>query len=295
MKISDFTFDGSGKFELSKHPHKIPDFYADTEEYEAMIADTRKEMDALQSMMYAHNRYGLLVIFQAMDAAGKDSCIKHAMSGVNPHGVQVHTFKRPTETELEHDYMWRTTMQLPERGRLTIFNRSYYEEVLVVRVHPEILTNVQRIPAEQTTDLGKVWKERYADMVNFENYLHRNGIRVVKIFLNVSKHEQAKRFLERINEPAKNWKFAEADLKERGFWDEYMQAYQDAINHTASAKCPWYIVPADDKKNARLISSQIIIEAMKDLKMEYPRLSAEQLAGLERSKAQLMKEMKDKT
>ncbi|SDF20538.1 polyphosphate:nucleotide phosphotransferase, PPK2 family [Dyadobacter soli] len=266
----DYRYDGSKKFDISKAKTRFKDIYADKAEYEAMQEESAKELDELQSMMYAHNRYGLLVIFQAMDAAGKDGTIKHVLSGVNPVGVKIHSFKRPTETELGHDFLWRTNLVLPQRGTITIFNRSYYEEVLVVKVQPEILTHSQRLPVELTEDTDKLWKNRYSDIKNLEKYLYRNGIRVIKFFLNVSKEEQAERLIERIEDPSKNWKFEEQDVKVRDQWAEYMQAYEDAINATASKKAPWYVIPADDKKNLRLTVAKIVSEELKKMKMTYP-------------------------
>lgn len=266
----DYRYDGSKKFDISKAKTRSKDIYADKAEYEAMQNESAKELDELQSMMYAHNRYGLLVIFQAMDAAGKDGTIKHVLSGVNPVGVKIHSFKRPTETELGHDFLWRTNQVLPQRGTITIFNRSYYEEVLVVKVQPEILTQSQRLPVELTEDLDKLWKHRYSDIRNLEKYLYRNGIRVIKFFLNVSKEEQAERLIERIEDPSKNWKFEEQDVKVRDQWSEYMQAYEEAINETASKKAPWFVIPADDKKNLRLIVGKIIAEELKKMNMTYP-------------------------
>ncbi|MFD2523790.1 polyphosphate kinase 2 family protein [Emticicia soli] len=275
IEVNDFLFDGSGKFSISDTKTKIKDFYQDKEDYETSLADLNKQMDELQSMMYAHNRFGLLVIFQAMDAAGKDGTLKAVFSGVNPQGLNVHSFKRPNDTELEHDFLWRTTLQLPQRGSITVFNRSYYEEVLVVKVHPEIVTQNQRLPVELTDDMDKLWKHRYEDITNFETYLHRNGIRVVKFFLNVSKEEQAERLIERIQDPTKNWKFDEQDVKERGFWNDYQQAYEDLINATSTQKSPWYIIPADDKKNMRLIVAKVIVNELKRLDMSYPEATAE--------------------
>jgi PPK2 family polyphosphate:nucleotide phosphotransferase len=270
FNLDDYRYDGSKKFDIKKVKTRFKDIYADKDEYEAMQTESSRELDELQSKMYAHNRYGLLVVFQAMDAAGKDGTIKHVLSGVNPVGVKIHSFKRPTETELGHDFLWRTNQVLPQRGTITIFNRSYYEEVLVVKVQPEILTQSQRLPLELTEDLEKVWKHRYSDIRNLEKYLYRNGIRVIKFFLNVSKEEQAERLIERIEDPSKNWKFEEQDVKVRDKWDEYMQAYEDCINETASKKAPWYVVPADDKKNLRLTVARIVAEELKQMKMEYP-------------------------
>lgn len=277
---ADYRVDGTQKFEIKKAKTSFKDIYKDKAEYESMQLDSAKELDELQSMMYAHNRYGLLVIFQAMDAAGKDGTIKHVLSGVNPVGVKIHSFKRPTETELEHDFLWRSNLVLPQRGTITIFNRSYYEEVLVAKVNPEIITQSQRLPVELTEDMDKLWKHRYSDIRNLEKYLYRNGIRVIKFFLNVSKEEQASRLIERIEDPSKNWKFEEQDVVVRGQWDEYMKAYQDCINNTATKKAPWYVIPADDKKNLRLTVSKIIVEELEKMKMTYPDAGPERTEEL---------------
>jgi len=282
IDIEDFLFDKPGKFSIDHTKTKIKDFYEDKEDYETSLADMHRQMDNLQSMMYAHNRYGLLVIFQALDAAGKDGTLKAVFSGVNPQGLKCYSFKRPTEVELEHDFLWRTTLQLPERGSITVFNRSYYEEVLITKVHPEIVLQNQRLPEELTDNMAKLWENRYEDIKNLEVYLHRNGIRVVKCFLNVSKKEQAERLIERINDPAKNWKFDETDVKERGFWNEYQQAYEDLINATSTNKCPWYVIPADDKKNMRLIVASIVLHELKHLKMEYPETNETHQAALKK-------------
>ncbi|CAG4989211.1 Polyphosphate:ADP phosphotransferase [Dyadobacter sp. CECT 9275] len=276
----DFRVDGAKKFDIKKAKTRFKDIYDSKEEYELMQAASAAALDELQSRMYAHNRYGLLVIFQAMDAAGKDGTIKHVLAGVNPVGVKIHSFKRPSETELSHDFLWRTSQVLPQRGTITIFNRSYYEEVLVVKVEPGILTSSQRIPAELTENLPKVWEHRYKDIKNLEKYLYRNGIRVIKFFLNVSKKEQADRLIERIEDPSKNWKFEEQDIAVRAKWGEYMQAYEDCINATASEKAPWYVIPADDKKNMRLTIAKIIEEELKKMKMDYPETSPERTEEL---------------
>ncbi|MPR34520.1 polyphosphate kinase 2 family protein [Salmonirosea aquatica] len=270
FKSEDFRYNGDKKFSLKKVDTKIPDLYEDKDEYKKMLEDNADELDELQSMMYAHNRYGLLVILQAMDAAGKDGTLKRVFAGVNPIGVRIHSFKRPSENELGHDFMWRSSVLLPQRGTITVFNRSYYEEVLVVKVHPEIVTHVQRLPAELTEDLDKLWENRYEDIKNSEKYLYHNGIRVVKFFLNVSKKEQADRLIARIEDPSKNWKFEEGDVKERESWDSYMEAFEECINATATEKAPWYVIPADDKKNMRIIVGRIITEEMKKLDMRYP-------------------------
>lgn len=276
----DFRYDGSQEFILKKAPTKIDDLYDSKEGYEQVLAESSEKLDELQSLMYAHNRYGLLVIFQAMDAAGKDGTLKRVFAGVNPIGIKIHSFKRPTETELGHDYLWRSSVLLPQRGTITVFNRSYYEEVLVVKVHPEILTQVQRLPTELTGDPDRVWKHRYKDINNAEKYLYRNGIRVVKFFLNVSKKEQAERLIERIEDPSKNWKFEEGDVKEREFWDDYMQAYEQCINATATKKAPWYVIPADDKKNMRLMVGKILTEEISKMDLSYPEVTETRRAEL---------------
>jgi PPK2 family polyphosphate:nucleotide phosphotransferase len=228
-------------------------------------------MAELQDVLYAQDRWSLLLIFQAMDAAGKDGTIKHVMSGVNPQGCQVSSFKGPTSEDLDHDYLWRCVKQLPERGRIGIFNRSYYEETLVVRVHPEFLA-AQKLPAECVTK--SIWEERFQDIRAFERYLLRNGTVVVKFFLHVSKEEQQKRFLERLDNPEKNWKFSLNDAKERGFWDDYMDAYEQTIRETATENSPWYVVPADNKWFTRVIVAAGVIDALASLKLQYPKVSA---------------------
>jgi PPK2 family polyphosphate:nucleotide phosphotransferase len=244
----------------------------------SMLAD-------LQDKLYAQDRMSLLVVFQALDAAGKDSTVKHVMSGVNPAGVQVHAFKAPSQEELDHDYLWRCWRALPERGRIGIFNRSYYEEVLVVRVHRAILAG-QKLPRELVTK--DLFKDRLRDIAHFEDYLTRNGTRVLKFFLHVSKEEQKKRFLERIEEPAKNWKFAAADVKERAHWDEYMQAYEDAIRATATDDCPWYVVPADNKWFTRLVVAGAIVRALEDMGLSYPAIDAAKRKELEAAQQMLL-------
>ena len=229
-------------------------------------------MSSLQQLLYASDRYALLLIFQGIDAAGKDGAIRHVMSGVNPQGCDVFSFKQPSAEELEHDFLWRTTRCLPQRGRIGIFNRSYYEEVLVVRVHPEMLLN-EGLP-EESRDPKTIWKERYRSIVDLEEHLHRNGTRIVKFFLHLSKNEQRKRFLARIDEPDKNWKFSLADVHERKYWKDYADAFEACLNATSTHHAPWYVVPADDKENARLIVSQILLDTLNELKMSYPRSSA---------------------
>ncbi|MEI6059912.1 MAG: polyphosphate kinase 2 family protein [Bacteroidota bacterium] len=241
----------------------------------------------MQDKLYAQDKWSLLLIFQAMDAAGKDGAIKHVMSGINPQGCEVTSFKSPSAEELDHDYLWRCMKQLPERGRIGIFNRSYYEEVLVVRVHEEILDS-QKLPDKLITD--SIWDDRLNDMRNFESYLNRNGTVVVKFFLNLSKNEQKKRFLERIDKPDKNWKFSSADMNERKYWKQYMQAYEELIRKTATEKSPWYVIPADNKPYARMIVAAAIISALDSMKLAYPKVSEAQVAELQRLKQELMAE-----
>lgn len=256
------------------------------EDAKADLEANVKSMAEMQDMMYAHDKWGLLILFQAMDAAGKDGAIKHVMSGVNPQGTQVFSFKVPSAEELDHDYLWRYTKALPERGRIGIFNRSYYEEVLVVKVHN--LLEAEKLPDPVLKD--DIWKNRYAQIRNFEKYLNDNGIKVLKFFLNVSKDEQKRRFLERIDNPAKNWKFSSSDLKERGYWDQYQKAYEEAIANTSTKYAPWHIIPADKKWFARLVISEIITEKLKELKVHYPVISDEHRQNLAGYKDALMAE-----
>jgi PPK2 family polyphosphate:nucleotide phosphotransferase len=244
-------------------------------------------LSSLQQLHAASNRYALLLIFQGMDSAGKDGAIRHVMSGVNPEGCEVFSFKQPSAEELEHDFLWRTTCRLPERGRIGIFNRSYYEEVLVVRVHPEILRN-QGL-SEELRDEKTIWEERYRSIVDLERHLHRNGTRIVKIFLHLSKEEQRKRFLARIDEPDKNWKFSLADIHEREYWKDYVNAYEACLHATSTHHTPWYVVPADDKENTRLIVSRIVLDALEDLKMAYPKTTPKRRAELQAIGKQLAK------
>jgi PPK2 family polyphosphate:nucleotide phosphotransferase len=256
---------------LKKWPTKAKPFYKSKEDYKTILEAHVRELSARQSLLYANNRHSLLLIFQAMDAAGKDGAIKHVMSGLNPQGCEVFSFKKPGATDLEHDFLWRTTVCLPERGRIGIFNRSYYEEVLVVRVHPEIL-RAQELP-EESLDDKKFWEHRFRSINDLEKHLHRNGTRVVKFFLHLSKEEQRRRFLERIDDPAKNWKFSQSDLAERNFWKDYMKAYEDCLGATSTEHAPWFVIPADDKENARLIISRIVLDTLESLKMSYPKTS----------------------
>jgi PPK2 family polyphosphate:nucleotide phosphotransferase len=252
-----------------------------------LLADGVKEMARMQDILAAQDRWALLLIFQAMDAAGKDGTIKHVMSGVNPQGVQVWSFKAPTAEELNHGYLWRCMKLAPERGRIGIFNRSYYEEVLVVRVHPQVLANEKLPPSLVTKHL---WQERFEDINNFERYLTRNGIAVVKFFLHLSKIEQKRRFMERLDTPDKNWKFSAADVKERQFWDAYQVAFEDMIRHTATEQAPWYIVPADNKWFTRLVVSQAVVDALKAMNLKYPKVSGEERTALAEARKKLEKE-----
>lgn len=262
---------------LNDRPTSIPDLYQSKQEYQGMLDARIERMRELQPTLYADDRFALLLVFQAMDAAGKDSAIKHVMSGVNPQGVTVHSFKQPTHEELDHDFLWRSTVRLPERGRIGIFNRSYYEEVLVVRVHPEYLAG-QRLP-RLPDDLNVLWEERFRSIVEHEAHLHRSGTRIVKFYLHLSESEQRKRFLARLDDPEKNWKFAAGDLTERRFWPAYREAYEAAINATTTEASPWYAIPADDKKTARLLVSQVIVETLEGMGLRYPSVDREKLEG----------------
>ena len=246
-----------------------------------------EELAQYQDMLYAQNTYALLIIFQALDAAGKDGTIKHVMSGVNPQGCDVSSFKAPSAEELDHDYLWRCMKRLPERGRIGIFNRSYYEEVLIARVHPEVIQSQQLPPSARGKNL---WKQRFEDINHFERYLTNNGIVVLKFFLNVSKAEQKNRFLQRIDQAKKNWKFSASDVQERGFWDDYQNAYEDVFNRTSTKWAPWYIIPADNKWFTRLMVSDIILHALKQLKLSYPTVSEERKQGLLQARELLEKE-----
>jgi PPK2 family polyphosphate:nucleotide phosphotransferase len=289
--LAPFTVTKGKDFKLKSHP-------TDNENWKASKKETRKLLlkgiDRLrdqQEKLYAQDQRGLLLIFQAMDAAGKDGAIKHVMSGINPQGCQVYSFKSPSPEELDHDFLWRTSKSLPERGRIGIFNRSYYEEVLVVRVHPEYLQK-QKLPPELVSK--DIWKERFEDINAFERYLTRNGYTIRKFFLNVSKKEQKRRFLERLEMDVKNWKFSLADAKERGFWEKYMEAYEDMIQHTATPHAPWIVVPADDKPLARLIVAAAVVDALEDMKLAFPKVSAAQKQELEAARKALESEKKGK-
>src|SRR5487761_197439 len=287
IKSDDFRVRESDKVKLRKWPTRIAPVYKSKAQYQAMLHDHVERLSAQQAKLYAANRYAVLLIFQALDAAGKDGAIKHVMSGVNPQGCQVFSFKHPSAAELQHDFLWRTTRNLPERGRFGIFNRSYYEEVLIVRVHPELLQS-EGLP-DAPHDDKVMWHDRYRSIKNLERHLHCNGTRVIKFYLHLSKEEQRKRFLQRIDEPEKNWKFSLADIEERGFWKQYMQAYEECLGATSTSDAPWYVVPADDKENARLIVSQIILDTFETLKMSYPKVSAQRRKELQVIRKRLAK------
>ena len=286
MKIQpdDFRVPESKKLRLDKWPTKIKRVYKSQDDYRGMLEAQVQRLDELQQLLYASNQYAVLLIFQAMDAAGKDGVIRHVMSGVNPQGCQVFSFKHPSPAELAHDFLWRTTRDLPERGKIGIFNRSYYEEVLIVRVHPEILRG------ENLPDAGKnIWERRFRSITDLERHLHANGTRIVKFFLHLSKEEQRKRFLARIDEEDKNWKFSAGDVEERKFWKDYMLAYQEALAATSTKQSPWYVVPADDKENARLIVSQIVVDTLEKLDMHYPPTSPQRRQELRAIRRRLTK------
>ena len=289
MKINpmDFRVGEGDRVDLEKWPTSIEPVYKSKKDYKKMLEKHVERLSALQQLHYASNRHAVLLIFQAMDAAGKDGAIRHVMSGVNPQGCQVFSFKHPSAAELEHDFLWRTTRDLPERGRIGIFNRSYYEEVLIARVHPEILRS-EGLPDALLTETA-VWHDRYRSIVDLERHLHANGTRIVKFFLHLSKDEQRKRFIDRIDEPEKNWKFSAADIEERKFWKQYMTAYEECLGATSTLDAPWHVVPADDKENARLIVSQIVIDTFEGLGMAYPKTGPERRSELQSIRRQLEK------
>jgi PPK2 family polyphosphate:nucleotide phosphotransferase len=287
IQSNDFRVLPGKEFKLGDRPTSVKPFCKSKHQYRKTLEGHVEELSSLQQLHYASHRYALLIIFQGIDAAGKDGAIRHVMSGVNPEGCEVYSFKQPSAEELEHDFLWRTTCRLPERGRIGIFNRSYYEEVLVVRVHPEILRNEGL--SEELRDEKLVWDERYRSIENFEKHLHINGTHVVKIFLHLSQEEQRKRFLERIDDPDKNWKFSLADIHERTYWKQYAEAFEECLNATSTQASPWFVVPADDKDNARLIVSRIVMDALKDLKMSYPKTTAKRKAELQAIRKLLVK------
>jgi PPK2 family polyphosphate:nucleotide phosphotransferase len=281
MKISlkDFRVREGTTVKLKQWPTSVKPFYKSDDDCRRQLAAHTAKLSELQNHLYAHHCYALLLIFQSMDAGGKDGAIKHVMSGVNPQGCQVFSFKHPSAEELSHDFLWRTTRCLPERGHIGIFNRSYYEEVLIVRVHPKIL-QAEALPDELAAD-RQIWEKRFHSIRELEKHLHRNGTRVVKFFLHLSKEEQRKRFLKRIDDSERNWKFSGDDIKERGFWKDYMKAYEACLGATSTKHAPWFVVPADDKLNARLAISQIVVETLKDLKMNSPKSDAKRVKELQ--------------
>ena len=287
MKTKKFRVQEGDTVRLDKWPTDVPAIYELKHQYRKLLADHVKCLSEQQQLLYASNKHAVLLIFQAMDAAGKDGAIKHVMSGVNPQGCQVFSFKHPSAIELQHDFLWRTTRDLPERGRIGIFNRSYYEDVLIARVHPEILLS-EGLPDASPTDKD-IWLSRYRSILGLEQHLHVNGLRIVKFFLHLSKEEQRKRFLQRIDEPQKNWKFSMADIEERKYWADYMNAYEKCLSATSTHHAPWYIVPADNKENARLIVSRIILDHLEALKMDYPETSDERRQELLAIRKQLEK------
>lgn len=273
-----FCVNGAHRIRLDALPTEVGRVYRSKQHYRAILARHVARLSARQQVLFASNSHAVLLIFQAMDAAGKDGAIRHVMSGVNPQGCQVHSYRHPAPAELQHDFLWRTTLDLPERGKIGIFNRSYYEEVLIARVHPTILRSegLAHAVCDET-----IWRERYRSIRNLERHLSENGTRVIKFFLHISPDEQRKRLLKRIDDPKKNWKFDLADVQEREFWSAYMRAYEECINRTSTDASPWYVVPADDKKNARLIVSQIVLDALDALELRYPRADARQRAALQ--------------
>lgn len=289
MKIDSkaFRVREGAEVNLRKWPTNVEPVYKSKDRYRKRLGEHVAQLSAQQQLLYASNRYAVLLIFQAMDAAGKDGAIKHVMSGVNPQGCQVFSYKHPSPAELQHDFLWRTTRDLPERGRIGIFNRSYYEEVLIARVHPEILRS-EGLP-DGSLDEKRVWHDRYRSITNLERHLSRNGTRIIKFFLHLSKGEQRRRFLERIDEPDKNWKFSLADVEERRFWKAYMKAYEDCLSATSTGAAPWYVVPADDKENARLIVSRIVLDSLEGLKMSYPKTGAKRQQELQTIRRRLAK------
>jgi PPK2 family polyphosphate:nucleotide phosphotransferase len=280
-----FRVPAGAKVALRKWPTKVEPVYRSDQGYATLLDEHVEALSRQQRLLYASNRYSVLLIFQAMDAAGKDGAIAHVMSGVNPQGCQVFSYKHPSAAELQHDFLWRTTRDLPERGRIGIFNRSYYEEVLIARVHPEILRS-EGLPDDLRDD-KKIWRERYRSIVGLERHLTVNGTRIVKIYLHLSKEEQRKRFLERIDNPEKNWKFSAADIEERKFWAHYTKAYEKCLSATSTEDAPWYAVPADDKRNARLIVSQILLDTLAALKLAYPETTAKRRRELRALRDQL--------
>ena len=286
INIDDFRVREGDQVNLKKWQTEVKPVFKSPKHYKEMLEDHVEKLTSLQRLHYASGHYSILLIFQALDSAGKDGAIRHVMSGVNPQGCEVFSFKQPSDTELLHDFLWRTSRDLPERGRIGIFNRSYYEEVLITRVHPEILHH-EGLPEALLVE-SAIWQDRYRSITDFERHLHANGTVILKFYLHMSKDEQRKRFVERIDEPEKNWKFSLADVKERGFWDQYMLAFEECLTATTTQAVPWYVVPADDKDNARLIVSQIVVHAMEQLHMSYPKTTPEREQELKLIRRELM-------
>lgn len=287
INTNDFKIADNKKFVINEAPTKIEPLYKSKEDYQNLLKKQVAKLSKQQQLLYGSDTYSLLLVFQAMDAAGKDGVIRHVMSGINPQGCHVTSFKHPSAIELEHDFLWRANQVLPERGRIGVFNRSYYEEVLIVRVHPEIL-EAQKIPVD-ASDKNDLWEERFRSINNLERHLHGGGTRIVKIFLHLSEEEQRLRFIDRIDNPDKNWKFTDADIKERQYWSQYQDAYQACIRATSTSNSPWYVVPADDKKNARLIVAKIMHETLEGLDMSFPVTDEKRKLELQVLKQQLLK------
>jgi PPK2 family polyphosphate:nucleotide phosphotransferase len=279
IKSDDFRVRAADTVDLKKWPTLLDPVCRSKQQYAELLQEHVEQLSSMQQLHYATNRHAILLIFQGMDAAGKDGAIRHVMSGVNPQGCQVFSFKHPSATELEHDFLWRTTRDLPERGRIGIFNRSYYEEVLIVRVHRDILRGEGLVDAPHHD--RQIWRDRYRSIVDLERHLYVNGTRIIKFFLHLSKGEQRKRFLARIDEPDKNWKFSSADIEERQFWSRYTKAYEECLSATSTRHAPWYVVPADDKDSSRLIISRIVLDTFADLKMAYPKADAKRRRELQ--------------
>ncbi len=295
LSFNSFKVDGSKNIDVRSFKTNIDLFYQNKADYKDQLKALTKKLDAIQEKMFAHNRYGALVIFQALDAAGKDSTIKAVFKNVNPHGTVFHSFKKPTSNELEHDYLWRCFTKLPERGQIGVFNRSYYQEVLITKVHPEIITDYQLLPRELTKDLNLLFKNRYSGIKNFETYLNNNGIEVVKFFLNVSKKEQGKRLIDRIKKENKNWKFEEGDIKELALFGNYLDAFESAINNTSTENSPWYVIPADDKYTMRLLVAEILHERLNALPVYFPESSEIRQAELNKFISIIQEQNSDET
>jgi PPK2 family polyphosphate:nucleotide phosphotransferase len=288
INSKDYRVREGSAVDLKKWPTRVERVYRNDDEYQAMLKDHVKKLSAQQELLYASGTYAVLLIFQAMDAAGKDGVIAHVMSGVNPQGCQVFSFKHPSATELKHDFLWRTAVCLPERGKIGIFNRSYYEEVLIVRVHPEIL-RAEGIPGAPDRGAKSIWQERYRSILGLERHLDDNGTRVIKFFLHLSKEEQRKRFIARIDAPEKNWKFSSADIEERKYWKQYTKAFEKCLSATSTSRAPWYVVPADDKLNTRLIVSRIVLDTMEELKLQFPQSTPARKRELQKLRKRLAK------